>query len=100
MIFMIGWASGGVFFGILGDRIGRAKTMMLTILFYSLFTGLSVLSTNVWDFSFYRFLTGWASAAVRGRRGAGGRGDARPRAAVRPGLAAGAVGVGNMTRGV
>src|SRR3954447_18505979 len=42
MVFMMGWASGGVFFGILGDRIGRAKTMMLTILFYSLFTGLSV----------------------------------------------------------
>jgi MFS family permease len=58
MIFMIGWASGGVLFGILGDRIGRAKTMMLTILFYSLFTGLSVLSTGVWDFSMYRFLTG------------------------------------------
>ena len=58
MIFMIGWASGGVFFGILGDRIGRAKTMMLTILFYSIFTGLSVFSTSVWDFSVYRFLTG------------------------------------------
>src|SRR5687767_15937166 len=35
MIFMIGWASGGVFFGILGDRIGRVKTMILTILCYS-----------------------------------------------------------------
>ncbi len=58
MIFMIGWATGGVVFGILGDRIGRAKTMILTILFYSLFTGLSVLSTSVWDFAAYRFLTG------------------------------------------
>ncbi len=57
-IFMIGWATGGVFFGILGDRIGRAKTMIFTILCYSLFTGLSVLSTGIWDFSFYRFLTG------------------------------------------
>jgi len=58
MVFMIGWAAGGLFFGILGDRIGRVKTMMLSILFYSAFTGMSVLSTGVWDFSLYRFLTG------------------------------------------
>ncbi len=57
-IFMIGWATGGIFFGILGDKIGRAKTMMLTILTYSAFTGLSALSTGVWDFAAYRFLTG------------------------------------------
>ena len=58
MVFMIGWASGGVFFGILGDRIGRVRTMIFTILCYSLFTGISVLSTGVWDFAVYRFLTG------------------------------------------
>ncbi len=58
MIFMIGWASGGLFFGVLGDRIGRAKTMIVTIILYSMFTGLSALSTGVWDFSIYRFLTG------------------------------------------
>ena len=58
MIFMIGWALGGIFFGVLGDRIGRARTMMLTVLTYSAFTGLSALSRGVWDFSFYRFLTG------------------------------------------
>ena len=57
-IFMVGWAAGGLFFGILGDRWGRAKTMMLTILFYSCFTGLSALSTSWVDFTFYRFLTG------------------------------------------
>lgn len=57
-IFMVGWATGGVFFGILGDRIGRARTMIFTILSYSLFTGLSVFSIGIWDFSFYRFLTG------------------------------------------
>jgi MFS family permease len=57
-IFLIGWASGGLFFGVLGDRIGRAKTMMLTILLYSLCTGLSALSVGFWDFAFYRFLTG------------------------------------------
>ncbi|WP_213805602.1 MFS transporter [Granulicella sp. dw_53] len=58
MIFMIGWASGGVFFGVLGDRIGRARTMIFTIFLYAVFTGLSVFSKGVWDFSFYRFLTG------------------------------------------
>jgi MFS family permease len=58
MIFMVGWATGGLFFGVLGDRIGRAKTMLITILAYSAFTGLSALSFGVWDFAFYRFLTG------------------------------------------
>jgi MFS family permease len=58
MAFMLGWACGGVVFGILGDRVGRVKTMTLSILFYSIFTGLSVFSTGVWDFAAYRFLTG------------------------------------------
>lgn len=57
-IFIIGWAIGGLVFGILGDRIGRAKTMLLTILLYSAFTGLSALATGFYDFAFYRFLTG------------------------------------------
>jgi MFS family permease len=57
-IFMIGWAIGGFYFGILSDRWGRAKTMMLTILMYSGFTGLSALSQTWWDFMAYRFLTG------------------------------------------
>jgi len=57
-IFMVGWALGGVVFGVLGDRVGRVKTMMMTILFYTVFTGLSLLSTSVWDFNVYRFLCG------------------------------------------
>ena len=57
-LFLIGWACGGLFFGVLGDRWGRAKTMLVTILMYSIFTGLSSLSTSVWDFAVYRFLTG------------------------------------------
>src|SRR3954447_8261542 len=57
-IFLMGWASGGLFFGVLGDRIGRARTMLITILLYSLFTGLSALSVGFWDFALYRFLTG------------------------------------------
>ncbi|MGD9646002.1 MAG: MFS transporter [Pirellulales bacterium] len=57
-VFLLGWATGGLAFGILGDRIGRAKTMVWTILVYSAFTGLSALSRNVFDFGAYRFLTG------------------------------------------
>jgi MFS family permease len=58
MIFLMGWAIGGLGFGILGDRVGRAKTMLWTILIYSAFTGLSALSVGFWDFAAYRFLTG------------------------------------------
>ncbi|HUG93631.1 MAG TPA: MFS transporter, partial [Planctomycetaceae bacterium] len=57
-IFMIGWATGGLVFGWLGDRIGRARAMVLTILMYSMFTGLSALSVTWIDFAVYRFLTG------------------------------------------
>jgi MFS family permease len=57
-IFLIGWATGGLTFGVLGDRIGRAKTMMWTILIYSVCTGLSALSVGFWDFALYRFITG------------------------------------------
>jgi MFS family permease len=56
--FSHGAATGGIFFGVMGDRWGRVKTMLLTILLYSLFTGLSALSVGVLDFAFYRFLTG------------------------------------------
>ena len=39
-IFMIGWALGGLIFGPIADRYGRAKTMAITILIYASFTGL------------------------------------------------------------
>ena len=57
-IFIAGWATGGLLFGVYGDRIGRVRTMALTIAIYSVFTGLSALSTHVYDFGFYRFMTG------------------------------------------
>lgn len=57
-IFLVGWATGGMVFGMFGDRWGRARTMMITILIYSLFTGLSAIAVGWWDFAIYRFLTG------------------------------------------
>ena len=57
-IFILGWATGGLIFGSLGDRWGRAKTMALTILVYAGFTGLSGLATTWEYFALFRFLTG------------------------------------------
>lgn len=55
---LLGWGTGGIIFGMMGDRLGRAKTMIFTILAYSVFTGLSGLATTVYDFCIYRFLMG------------------------------------------
>jgi predicted MFS family arabinose efflux permease len=55
---MVGWATGGIIFGMMSDRWGRVKTMMFTLLVYSGFTGLSGISRTVGDFMFYRFLVG------------------------------------------
>ncbi|MBL8819224.1 MAG: MFS transporter [Planctomyces sp.] len=57
-IFLIGWATGGLIFGVLGDRWGRVKTMLLTIIVYSIFTGISAFSRGFADFCVWRFLTG------------------------------------------
>ena len=65
-IFMIGWATGGLIFGSVGDRIGRAKTLTLTVLIYSVCTGLSALSRGWIDFAVFRFLTGLGVGGVFG----------------------------------
>lgn len=57
-LLLIGWATGGIIFGIMGDKIGRVKTMVCTILSYSLFTGLSGAAVGLWDFLGYRFIAG------------------------------------------
>lgn len=55
---MIGWATGGIIFGMMSDRWGRVKTMVVTLLVYSGFTGLSGLARSGYDFLAYRFLVG------------------------------------------
>ena len=62
--FILGWALGGICFGIMGDRYGRVKTLMLTILLYAIFTGLSSLSGTTVDFYLYRLLTGLGVGGV------------------------------------
>ncbi|MEN3943826.1 MFS transporter [Prosthecobacter sp. SYSU 5D2] len=55
--FLVGWALGGGVFGWIGDRIGRSRTLVLTILFYAGFTGLSYFCTEWWHLLICRFLS-------------------------------------------
>jgi MFS family permease len=54
--FLVGWALGGGFFGRIGDRVGRSRALVLTILTYALFTGLSFFAQDWWHLLIYRFL--------------------------------------------
>jgi MFS family permease len=54
--FLIGWALGGGFFGRIADRLGRSRALMLTILTYASFTGLSFFAQTWWQLLVYRFL--------------------------------------------
>jgi len=68
-IFLIGWAVGGILFGVLADRFGRTRVLIVTILLYALFTGMAALSATWWQLALYRFLTAlgiggeWAAGA-------------------------------------
>src|SRR6185295_7561758 len=48
-VFLIGWGIGGLIFGALGDRYGRARMLNLTVLIYSVFTGLTFFSHTYID---------------------------------------------------
>lgn len=56
-VFLLGWALGGGIFGRIGDRLGRSRTLCLTILTYALFTGLAALSQTWWQLALFRFLS-------------------------------------------
>ena len=57
-VMLIGWATGGIIFGTMSDRLGRVKTMAVTLLVYSGFTGLSGIAKSIPEFMVYRFLVG------------------------------------------
>jgi MFS family permease len=67
--FLVGWSVGGFIFGILGDRLGRRTTMVITIVIYAAFTGLSGLVHSWPTYALARFMTGlgvggeWAAGA-------------------------------------
>ena len=65
-IFVLGWATGGLVFGALGDRWGRARCLSISVLLYAVCTGLSGLSTGPIDFCAYRLITGVGVGGVFG----------------------------------
>ena len=54
--FLVGMSTGGVLFGWLGDRIGRVRAMTLSVLAYSVFSGLCGFSRTAEEFFLYRFV--------------------------------------------
>lgn len=54
--FLVGAATGGVFFGWLGDRIGRVRAMAISIFTYAIFTGLCGFATEAWHIAILRFI--------------------------------------------
>jgi MFS family permease len=63
-------AFGGIFFGVLADRIGRKKALMLSVAIFSLCSGLSGLAQNLTQLAIARTILGlgmggqWASGAL------------------------------------
>lgn len=55
-VFLVGAASGGVFFGWLGDRMGRVRAMSLSIFTYAIFTGLCGFADAAWQIAALRFV--------------------------------------------
>jgi MFS family permease len=60
---LLGWALGGFLFGIIADYIGRVRALALSILIYSVFTGLQGLSHSPLELGIYRFFAGVGTGA-------------------------------------
>ena len=67
-ILLIGWGAGGIIFGHVADRIGRTRTLMLTMLLYALGTAACAAATNIWMLIAFRIV---ASLGIGGEWAAG-----------------------------
>jgi MFS family permease len=63
---LLGSAVGGVAAGVLADYIGRKRMLMLSILWYAVFAGLTAVSRDYWSLLIFRFLTGLGLGAEWG----------------------------------
>ncbi|MBC7984346.1 MAG: MFS transporter [Candidatus Obscuribacterales bacterium] len=67
-ILLIGWAVGGVLFGVVCDRIGRTRTLMWTMLLYAIGTAACAFAPNLWTLIAFRIV---ASLGIGGEWAAG-----------------------------
>src|SRR6188508_1774311 len=67
-ILLLGWAAGGILFGQIADRIGRTRTLLLTMLMYALGTAACAAATNIWMLIAFRVV---ASLGIGGEWAAG-----------------------------
>jgi MFS family permease len=69
-LLLVGWALGGILFGQLADRLGRSRTLVLTMVLYAVGTAAGAFAPNIWVLLFFRILTGlgiggeWAAGAA------------------------------------
>src|SRR5207253_1514261 len=67
-LLLIGWGIGGILFGRVADKIGRTKTLLLTMGMYSLGTALCAIAPNIWALMLFRVI---ASLGIGGEWAAG-----------------------------
>jgi len=63
-LYIFGWALGGVTWGIISDKIGRAKSLMLAVGCYGIFTGLISFASSWESVVIFRFFSGFGVGGV------------------------------------
>ncbi len=67
-LLLLGWAAGGILFGKVADRIGRSRTLLLTMTLYALGTAACAFAPNLWILMLCRVV---ASLGIGGEWAAG-----------------------------
>ncbi|HQR23205.1 MAG TPA: MFS transporter [Steroidobacteraceae bacterium] len=67
-VLLLGWAAGGILFGMVADRIGRTRTLMLTMLLYALGTAACAAAPSIAFLVAFRLI---ASLGIGGEWAAG-----------------------------
>ncbi|MFC5751473.1 MFS transporter [Actinomadura rugatobispora] len=60
-LFLFGWGTGGILFGILADYFGRVRVLSVGIVTYAVFTALAAFADTWWQLGVLRFVAGLGS---------------------------------------